>query len=166
MKKNEIKLEEIKTMKDGYIPAPYVLEEGEHINDFYLEPVLFHNENGPTIGVTTCGVIVKDGLFFKDMDNSGELAPYKDWRLDHETRAKDMVAHLGLAQQAGLVLNTLWNTPVSMTREGAKDENGNIVPSKIFKRYNPEEPEPKSPLPGVASKKRTSSSTDGVLTPG
>ena len=150
MKKRELNWAEIKAMKDGYIPAPYVLEEGDKINDFYLEPVLFENENGPTIGVTTCGVIVKDGLFFKDMDNSGELAPYKDWRLDHETRAKDMVAHMRLDQQAGLVLNTLWNTPLSMTREGAKDENGNIVPSKIFKRYNPEEPEPKSILPGVS----------------
>ena len=57
------------SMKNGYIPAPYVLEEGESINDLYLEPVLFHNANGPTIGVTTCGVIVQDGLFFKDMDN-------------------------------------------------------------------------------------------------
>ena len=58
-------------MKNGYIPAPYVLEEGDQINDFYLEPVLFHNENGPTIGVTTCGVIVQEGLYFKDMDNDG-----------------------------------------------------------------------------------------------
>ena len=148
MKKNMIKVD--RTMKDGYIPAPYVLEEGESINDFYLEPVLFHNENGPTIGVTTCGVIVQDGLYFKDMDNSGKLAPYKDWRLDHETRAKDMVAHLRLDQQAGLVLNTLWNTPLSMTREGAKDENGNIVPAKIFKRFDPNEAEPRSPLPGVS----------------
>ena len=88
-------------LKNGYIPAPYVLEEGEQIRDFYLEPVLFHNENGPTIGVTTCGVIVRDGLYFKDMDNDGILSPYEDWRLDDETRAKDMVAHLPLAQQAG-----------------------------------------------------------------
>ena len=115
MKKRELNFTEIKAMKDGYIPAPYELEEGEQINDFYLEPVYFENENGPTIGVTTCGVIVKDGFFFKDMDNSGELAPYKDWRLDNETRAKDMVAHLPLNQQAGLVLNTLWNTPLSLT---------------------------------------------------
>ena len=136
-------------MKDGYIPAPYVLEEGERINDFYLEPVLFHNENGPTIGVTTCGVIVKDGLFFKDMDNDGVLSPYEDWRLDHETRAKDMVAHLPLKQQAGLVLNTLWNTPLSLTRDGAKDENGKIDPAKIFKRYDPSAPIPKGILPGL-----------------
>ena len=51
-------------IQNGYILPPYVLEEGESIHDFYLEPVLFRNENGPTIGVTTCGVIVKDGLFF------------------------------------------------------------------------------------------------------
>ena len=148
MKKNPVSIDP--ELKNGYIPAPYVLEDGENINDFYLEPVLFHNENGPTIGVTTCGVIVKDGLYFKDMDNDGVLSPYEDWRLSHEERAADMVAHLPLKQQAGLVLNTLWNTPLSMTREGAKDENGNIVPSRIFKRYDPTEPEPKGILPGVS----------------
>ena len=137
------------SLKNGYISAPYVLEEGEKINDMYLEPVLFHNENGPTIGVTTCGVIVRDGLYFKDMDNDGVLSPYEDWRLSPETRAKDMVSHLSLKQQAGLVLNTLWNTPLSMTREGARDENGNIVPAKIFKRYDPTEPIPKGILPGL-----------------
>ena len=131
--------------KNGYIPAPYVLEEGDQINDFYLEPVLFHNENGPTIGVTTCGVIVQEGLYFKDMDNDGILSPYEDWRLSDEVRAADMVKHLPLKQQAGLVLNTLWNTPMSLTREGAKDEDGNIVPSKIFKRYDPSAP----PTPGI-----------------
>ena len=132
-------------MKNGYIPAPYVLEDGEQINDFYLEPVLFHNENGPTIGVTTCGVIVQEGLYFKDMDNDGVLSPYEDWRLSDEVRAADMVKHLPLKQQAGLVLNTLWNTPMSLTREGAKDADGNIVPSKIFKRYDPSAP----PTPGI-----------------
>ena len=105
--------------RDGVIPAPYALEAGESITDRYLEPVVFHNENGPDIGVTTCGVIVRDGLYFKDMDNSGELAPYKDWRLSPEERAKDMVAHLRLDQQAGLVLNTLFNTPVAPTRAAA-----------------------------------------------
>ena len=153
MKKNPVILDP--AMKNGYIPAPYVLEEGEKINDFYLEPVLFHNENGPTIGVTTCGVIVKDGLYFKDMDNDGVLSPYEDWRLDDETRAKDMVAHLPLAQQAGLVLNTLWNTPLSMTRAGAKDQQGNIVPSKIFKRYDPDAPPTPGILPGLDMRVQT-----------
>ncbi|MGN0643726.1 glycoside hydrolase family 3 protein [Gemmiger sp.] len=148
MKRNPVIVDP--AMKDGYIPAPYVLEEGDQINGQYLEPVLFHNPNGPTIGVTTCGVIVRDGLFFKDMDNSGELSPYKDWRLDPETRARDMVAHLRLDQQAGLVLNALWNNPVSMTRKDATDENGNIVPAKIFKHHDPGEPEPPCPFPGMS----------------
>ena len=147
MRKNPVSIDP--NLKNGYIPAPYVLEEGEHINDFCLEPVLFHNENGPTIGVTTCGVIVQDGLYFKDMDNDGVLSPYEDWRNDPETRAADMVAHLPLNQQAGLVLNTLWNTPLSLTREEARDENGSIVPARIFKRYNPDEPTPKGILPGL-----------------
>ena len=150
MKKNPVNLDP--NLKNGYIPAPYVLEEGEKINDFYLEPVLFHNPDGPTIGVTTCGVIVRDGLYFKDMDNDGILSPYEDWRLSDEERAADMVAHLPLKQQAGLVLNTLWNTPLSMTREGAKDEQGNIVPAKIFKRYDPTAPIPKGILPGLDSR--------------
>ena len=91
-----------KSLKNGYIEAPYQLEEGESINGQYLEPVFYENENGPTIGVTTCGVLVQDGLYFKDMDNSRKMAPYKDWRLDDETRAKDMVRHMRLDQQAGL----------------------------------------------------------------
>ncbi|MBE6923157.1 MAG: glycoside hydrolase family 3 protein [Ruminococcaceae bacterium] len=164
MKKNIVSWDP--SVKDGYIPAPYVLEEGEKINDMYLEPVLYHNENGPTIGVTTCGVIVKDGLFFKDMDNDGVLSPYEDWRNSHEVRAADMVKHLPLHQQAGLVLNTLWNTPLSMTREGAKDENGNIVPSKIFKKYDPSEPIPKGILPGLDNRVDDAQVIDMKLTAG
>ena len=38
MKKNVVSWDP--SQKDGYIPAPYVLEEGEKINDLYLEPAL------------------------------------------------------------------------------------------------------------------------------
>ena len=135
--------------RDGVIPAPYALEAGESITDRYLEPVVFHNENGPDIGVTTCGVIVMDGLYFKDMDNSGELAPYKDWRLSPEERAKDMVAHLRLDQQAGLVLNTLFNTPVAPTRAAATGADGKLEMSKIYKHHDPDEKPIPGPLPGM-----------------
>ena len=135
--------------RDGVIPAPYALEAGESITDRYLEPVVFHNENGPDIGVTTCGVIVRDGLYFKDMDNSGELAPYKDWRLSPEERAKDMVAHLCLDQQAGLVLNTLFNTPVAPTRAAATGADGKLEMSKIYKHHDPDEKPIPGPLPGM-----------------
>mgnify|MGYP002769858053 FL=1 len=135
--------------RDGVIPAPYALEAGESITDRYLEPVIFHNENGPDIGVTTCGVIVMDGLYFKDMDNSGELAPYKDWRLSPEERAKDMVAHLRLDQQAGLVLNTLFNTPVAPTRAEAAGADGKPEFGKIYKHHDPDEKPIPGPLPGM-----------------
>ena len=135
--------------RDGVIPAPYALEAGESITDHYLEPVVFHNENGPDIGVTTCGVIVRDGLYFKDMDNSGELAPYKDWRLSPEERAKDMVAHLRLDQQAGLVLNTLFNTPVAPTRAEAAGADGKPEFGKIYKHHDPDEKPIPGPLPGM-----------------
>ena len=135
--------------RDGVIPAPYALEAGESITDRYLEPVVFHNENGPDIGVTTCGVIVRDGLYFKDMDNSGELAPYKDWRLSPEERAKDMVAHLRLDQQAGLVLNTLFNTPVAPTRAAATGADGKPEFGKIYKHHDPDEKPIPGPLPGM-----------------
>lgn len=135
--------------RDGVIPAPYALEAGESITDRYLEPVVFHNENGPDIGVTTCGVIVRDGFYFKDMDNSGELAPYKDWRLSPEERAKDMVAHLRLDQQAGLVLNTLFNTPVAPTRAAATGADGKLEFGKIYKHHDPDEKPIPGPLPGM-----------------
>ena len=135
--------------RNGVIPAPYALEAGESITDRYLEPVVFHNENGPDIGVTTCGVIVRDGLYFKDMDNSGELAPYKDWRLSPEERAKDMVAHLRLDQQAGLVLNTLFNTPVAPTRAEAAGADGKPEFGKIYKHHDPDEKPIPGPLPGM-----------------
>lgn len=135
--------------RDGVIPAPYALEAGESITDRYLEPVVFHNENGPDIGVTTCGVIVRDGLYFKDMDNSGELAPYKDWRLSPEERAKDMVDHLRLDQQAGLVLNTLFNTPVAPTRAEAAGADGKPEFGKIYKHHDPDEKPIPGPLPGM-----------------
>lgn len=122
------------TMREGYIPAPYELEEGEKINDLYLEPVLFRNENGPTIGVTTCGVIVHEGLFFKDMDNDGVLSPYEDWRLSPEERARDMVAHLRLDQQAGLVLNNLWNNPVVARRADVLGEDGTVDVGRVIAR--------------------------------
>ena len=94
------------------------------------------NKSGPVLGMGELKIKERDGFAFKNLSGQDDLLPYEDWRLDAETRAKDMVAHLPLKQQAGLVLNTLWNTPLSMTREGAKDEQGNIVPAKVFKRYD------------------------------
>jgi len=115
-----------------YIPAPYTIAEGEKITDTYLEPVIYTNENGPSIGVTTLGVLKIDGLYFKDSDNDKELDVFEDWRLDDETRAKDLVSKLTLEQQAGLVFNSLFFNPVTKKLADVKDENGNVVPYKVM----------------------------------
>lgn len=114
-----------------YIPAPYNAAEVDPTAT-YLEPVFYENENGPTIGVTTVGVIQQDGLYFKDSDNDGELDVFEDWRLDAETRAADMVTKMTLMEQAGFVLNALMVNPVSKTLEEVKNEDGTIDPAKIM----------------------------------
>ena len=116
--------------EDGYIPAPYDPATVDPTAT-YLEPVFYENENGPTIGVTTVGVIVKDGLYFKDLNNNKELDPCEDWRLDAKTRAADLVSKMELADQAGFLFNALAITPGVPKLDMAKNEDGTINPAAI-----------------------------------
>ena len=116
--------------EDGYIPAPYdpaVLDP----TVTYLEPVFYENENGPTIGVTTVGVIVKDGLYFKDLNNNKELDDCEDWRLDAKTRATDLVSKMALEDQAGFLFNALAITPNAPKLAMVKNEDGTINPAAV-----------------------------------
>ena len=119
------------TTEATYIPAPYNAEEVNPTKT-YLEPVFYQNENGPTIGVTTVGVIYQDGLYFKDSDNDHELDVFEDWRLPAEERAADMVTKMTLAEQAGFVLNSLMVMPGSNSLEAATNEDGTINPAKVI----------------------------------
>ncbi|MFM0157562.1 glycoside hydrolase family 3 protein [Paraburkholderia sediminicola] len=56
-------------------------------------------------GYTTLNLISKDGLKFKDMNRSGQLEPYEDWRLSADARARDLVSRLTLAEKAGLMMH-------------------------------------------------------------
>jgi len=116
--------------EDSYIPAPYDPNEIDP-KVTYMEPVYYENENGPTIGVTTVGVIVKDGLYFKDMNNNKELDVFEDWREDAKTRAAALVAQLPLEDQAGFVINALATNPGVKTLAEAKNEDGTINPAAI-----------------------------------
>ena len=115
---------------ENYIPAPYDANEVDPTAT-YLEPVFYENENGPTIGVTTVGVIVEDGLYFKDLNNNKALDPAEDWRLDARTRAADMVAGLAIEDQAGFLFNALAITPGVPKLDLAKNEDGTINPAAI-----------------------------------
>lgn len=116
--------------EDSYIAAPYDPAQTNPAVT-YMEPVFYQNENGPTIGVTTVGVLVKDGLYFKDLNNNKELDPAEDWRLDARTRAADLVSGLSLEDQAGFLFNALAITPGVPKLDMARNEDGTINPAAI-----------------------------------
>lgn len=51
----------------------------------------YQNPNGPAVAVVSRKVIEKDGLFFKDIDGTGEVTAVNDWRLSPEERAEAYV---------------------------------------------------------------------------
>lgn len=65
------------------------------------------NDGGRTLGYSAeSGVILltEDGFAFKDLNRSGELDPYEDWRLSADERATDLAGRLSIEQIAGLML--------------------------------------------------------------
>ena len=65
---------------------------------------LVTQKGGATLGYTSAPLLVVDGFAFKDLNRSGSLDPYEDWRLPAETRAKDLAAQLSIEEIAGLML--------------------------------------------------------------
>lgn len=65
------------------------------------------NRGGQALGyVTTSGVrlLTDDRFAFKDLNRSGALDPYEDWRLSADERARDLASRMSIAQIAGLML--------------------------------------------------------------
>ncbi|MCL2557429.1 MAG: glycoside hydrolase family 3 C-terminal domain-containing protein [Treponema sp.] len=67
---------------------------------------LYENEGGPTLGVAPGegGVLIVDGLAFKDLNRDGKLDRYEDWRLPIDERVADLAARMSPEQIAGLML--------------------------------------------------------------
>lgn len=68
----------------------------------------YHNQNGPTIGTTCQRVIEKDGLYFKDLDGSGELKSYDDWRLPAKERAEAYAKVLSTEEKIAQLFISDW----------------------------------------------------------
>lgn len=49
-------------------------------------------------------ILERDGFYFKDLERSGELHPYEDWRLGAWERAQDLASRLSIEEIAGLML--------------------------------------------------------------
>lgn len=68
----------------------------------------YENPNGPVIGTVSRQVIEKDGLYFKDLDGSGQLQPYDDWRLPAEERARAYVKALTVDEKIAQLFISDW----------------------------------------------------------
>lgn len=69
---------------------------------------IYENTNGPSIGSVARRVIEKDGLFFKDIDGTGELTTVNDWRKTPEERAKAYVETLTVDEKIGQLFTSDW----------------------------------------------------------
>lgn len=59
----------------------------------------------PVLGTRSASIVERDGLRFRDLDRSGAVDPYEDWRLAPVARARDLVARLTLDEKAGLMMH-------------------------------------------------------------
>ena len=115
-----------------YIPAPYTVADMETANDAYFVPVVYQNENGPSIGVTMVGVLKVGDLYFKDANNNQQLDTFEDWRLDSVARAEALVLTLNNKQKASFIFNNLFCNPVGKTLADITNEDGTINPAQVL----------------------------------
>lgn len=102
---------------------------------------IYQNENGPRISMVTDRLIEKDGLYFKDIDGSGEFKDFDDWRLSAEERAKAYVKELTLEEKIAQLFISDWrmgkypcgveNYNPQLDESGILD-NGNLDGKTIF----------------------------------
>lgn len=94
----------------------------------------YKNPQGPTIGTVSRKVIEKDGLYFKDLDGSGQYKPYDDWRLPAKERAEAYVKELTTQEKIAQLFISDWRmakyptgTPLSPAKEVEKtDDSGTL----------------------------------------
>ncbi|KAA8831220.1 MULTISPECIES: glycoside hydrolase family 3 protein [Bifidobacterium] len=84
----------------------------------------YDNQDGPTIGVVSKPVIEQDGLYFKDLDGSGKLDDYKDWRKSPAERAASLVKELTVDEKIGMIFTNSWRMGQELKDGEQRDETG------------------------------------------
>src|SRR5215212_3931440 len=59
----------------------------------------------PTLGARSVRIIEHYGLRFKDLNRSGSLDRYEDWRLSPDERARDLAGRMTLEEKAGAMMH-------------------------------------------------------------
>ena len=60
----------------------------------------------PELGSRSTAVVTQNGYRFRDLDRSGDLTPYEDWRLSPSKRVQDLLPRMTLADKAGLMVHS------------------------------------------------------------
>lgn len=66
------------------------------------------NPNGPVVSTVSRKIIEKDGLYFKDIDGTGEVSAVNDWRLPAQERAKAYAEMLTVDEKIGQLFISDW----------------------------------------------------------
>ena len=59
---------------------------------------------GPVLGYSSALTIMVNDMMFKDLNRSGVLEPYEDWRLPAKKRAADLASRMSVEQICGLMV--------------------------------------------------------------
>ena len=96
---------------------------------------VYENPNGKKVSTVTRKIIEKDGLYFKDIDGTGEVSKVNDWRLPAKERAKAYVELMSAEEKIGQLFISDWRmgkypTPLTMGSkeipEYTLDETGTV----------------------------------------
>ena len=81
----------------------------ENMNKKASEQIQYYtNTQGPVIGTVVRKVLEKDGLFFKDIDGTGEVTAVNDWRLSPAERAAAYVQTLTVREKIAQLFISEW----------------------------------------------------------
>lgn len=88
----------------------------------------FQNRDGAIITTVSRKIIRKDGLYFKDLDGSGKLKAYDDWRLSPRKRAEEYVKVLTVKEKIAQLFISDWRVGKYMqaypSHKAIMDESG------------------------------------------
>ena len=69
---------------------------------------VYENPNGQKVSTVTRRIIEKDGLYFKDIDGTGEVTTVNDWRLPAKVRARAYAEILSAEEKIGQLFISDW----------------------------------------------------------
>nr|WP_314445533.1 glycoside hydrolase family 3 N-terminal domain-containing protein [uncultured Lachnoanaerobaculum sp.] len=84
----------------------------------------YKNKNGATVGSCDRKVFEVEGLYFKDIDGSGEFKDFDDWRNSPLQRAQSYVKVLSTDEKIGLLFASDWRMGLDQEDKSKLDESG------------------------------------------